>query len=487
MAMPLPENSEQTVAREDREATGLHVTTSPATTPPPRGELGATMPRFPGVQRPTVREWPGVPAVPGYEVTGEIARGGMGVVLAAQDIELDREVAIKTLLPGVGDAEWAMTRFLDEARITARLQHPGIPPIHQLGTLADGRPFLAMKLIRGRTLATILSAREERIAQSHDGLDLTSLESPGLLHVFEQICHAVGYAHSQGVIHRDLKPANIMVGKFGEVQVMDWGLAKSGVRPQGSGPFHAKQPLAVIHRRPADAKGAATPAGRAMGTPQYMPPEQAKGDWDEVNSRADVFALGGILAAILTGQPPYTGASPVAVLRRAEVGDLDECFARLDASGADAELIALVKRCLSVDPKSRPRNGEDVARQLAAYRLSVEARLMVAEKERARAAAKAEEARIRAAEARLAKRAAEERAVEAEMYADVIAAQAQEQLRRRRGVFIGSLTALLILAGAYGNYRAWQACSQGCGTLPHPGYPCPRASEACTHSDEHRR
>ena len=146
-----------------------------------------------------------LPAVPGYRVLREIARGGMGRVLAAHDLTLDREVALKILLPGAN-----ADRFVRESKITARLPHPGIPPVHALGTLADGSPFLAMKLIAGQTLAD----------------EMKTADRPRLLQAFTQVCQAVGFAHSRGVIHRDLKPANVMVGAFGEVQVMDWGLAK---------------------------------------------------------------------------------------------------------------------------------------------------------------------------------------------------------------------------------------------------------------------
>src|SRR5207244_3573399 len=146
-----------------------------------------------------------LPAITGYRVRREIARGGMGRVLAAHDLTLDRDVALKILLPGAN-----ADRFVRESKITARLPHPGIPPVHALGTLADGSPFLAMKLIAGQTLA----------------VELKTADRPRLLQTFTQVCQAVGFAHSRGVTHRDLKPANIMVGAFGEVQVMDWGLAK---------------------------------------------------------------------------------------------------------------------------------------------------------------------------------------------------------------------------------------------------------------------
>jgi len=159
-----------------------------------------------------------LPVIPGYRITTLIAQGGMGRVYEGHDLTLDREVAIKTLLPGA-NAE----RFITEAKITAKLAHPGIPPVHALGTLDDGTPWLAMKLIRGQTLAELLTSRRR---QSSGGDDV-----PRFIQVFEQICQAVGFAHSRGILHRDLKPLNVMVGEFGEVQVMDWGLAKELASP----------------------------------------------------------------------------------------------------------------------------------------------------------------------------------------------------------------------------------------------------------------
>jgi serine/threonine protein kinase len=156
----------------------------------------------------------GWPDVPGYEITGEIARGGMGVVYAARDLALGREVAIKTILPSLAADPRYPAQFDREARLTALLPHPGIPPIHQVGTLPDGRPFLTMKLIKGRTLADELATTDR------------AANLPRLLGVFELIGQAVGYAHSVGIIHRDLKPANVMVGAFGEVQVMAGGWRK---------------------------------------------------------------------------------------------------------------------------------------------------------------------------------------------------------------------------------------------------------------------
>src|SRR4029077_8434529 len=141
--------------------------------------------------------------------------GGMGVVFRARDLSLNRDVAVKTLAPSYAPESAVGRRFVAEARITGQLQHPGIPAVHQVGTLPDGRPFLAMKLIKGRTLDAILKHGTDR-----------SADRGRLLAIFEAVCQAVGYAHARGVIHRDLKPANVMVGAFGEVQVMGWGLAK---------------------------------------------------------------------------------------------------------------------------------------------------------------------------------------------------------------------------------------------------------------------
>src|SRR5262249_54787517 len=152
---------------------------------------------------------------PGYEIQSEIGRGGMGVVYRARDLALGRLVAVKVLQDRFPASGQAARRFLGEARITGQLQHPGIPAVHQVGTLPDGRPYLAMKLISGHALDQVLRERPEPAA-----------ERGRLLAVFAAACQAVGFAHSRGVIHRDLKPANVMMAAFGEVQVMDWGLAK---------------------------------------------------------------------------------------------------------------------------------------------------------------------------------------------------------------------------------------------------------------------
>ncbi len=325
------------------------------------------------------------PAIPGYEVVAELARGGMGVVFTAQDVSLDREVAIKTLLPELTNRSDLAAQFDREARITAKLQHPGVPPVHALGNLSDGRPFLVMKLIRGRTLHEEIEASDR------------TTELPRLIGVFEQICQTVGYAHSLGIIHRDLKPLNVMVGSFGEVQVMDWGLAKEVQSTEVRGFSEDESPTDSI-RKPAQQTPQSQPSsgstriGRAKGTSSYMPPEQARGQWDTVDTRADVFALGGILCTILTGKPPYIGPNGRAIMALAIEANLDEASERLNACGADAELISLSKRCLSPESADRPGTGKIVAEAVAAYRAGVERRARRAETEWAVSEARAEEA-----------------------------------------------------------------------------------------------
>jgi len=352
----------------------------PSGSSPPTVPGGGTTQPGPSADGPPAEARPAW-QIPGYRVLRELARGGMGLVLAAHDEKFDREVAVKVLLNPLAGSP-AAERFVQEARITARLPHPGIPPVHDLGELPDGTPFLAMKLIRGQTLADLL---KERPAPSAD--------LPRFVGIFEQVCQAVAFAHDHGVIHRDLKPHNVMVGAFGEVQVMDWGLAKEGAR---SPEPDATEAAGCGVAPPVGAgSGEHTEPGSALGTPAYMPPEQARGAWDRVGPHSDVFALGGILCAILTGQPPYPVGDSAAVLRQAAAADLAGARARLDGCGADAELVALAKRCLSPEPAGRPADAGGVAAAVAAYRSGVERRLREAETERAAAEARAAEQRKR--------------------------------------------------------------------------------------------
>jgi serine/threonine-protein kinase len=234
-----------------------------------------------------------------YQLEEELARGGMGAVWRARDPELGRTLAVKVLREDYRGRPDLGRRFREEAQITGQLQHPGIPPVHEVGTLADGRPFFAMKLIKGRTLADLLSERSAPAA-----------DLPRFLGIFEQVCQAVAYAHSKGVIHRDLKPHNVMVGAFGEVQVMDWGLAKV-LGDRGSPNTGKVEEVSAIVTDRAATPGWASQPGAQLGTPAYMAPEQARGEVDRLDERCDVFGLGAILCVLLIGQPPFRGGSLV--------------------------------------------------------------------------------------------------------------------------------------------------------------------------------
>jgi serine/threonine-protein kinase len=331
---------------------------------------------------------PAAPLSPGsprrlgrYELYEEIGRGGMGAVLRGRDPDLDRDLAVK-VLHGGADRPETLSRFVEEARIGGQLQHPGVVPVHELGRGEDGRPYFAMKLVQGRTLHDLL---KERASPAQD--------LARFLTVFEQVCQTVGYAHSRGVIHRDLKPQNIMVGAFGEVQVMDWGLAKRltpfSREPEASAAAPAEAAL------PSGSRGNETQAGAVLGTPAYMAPEQARGETGKVDERADVFGLGAILCEILTGAPPYAGATGWEVYQQALVAEREPALARLAGCGADAELVALARDCMSDEPGERPRDAGVVAARVTAYRAGVQERLHRAELERAAAQAKAAEARKR--------------------------------------------------------------------------------------------
>ncbi len=315
-----------------------------------------------------------------YEILDEIARGGMGAVLRGRDPELNRELAIKVLLERFRDNPEVLRRFFEEAQIGGQLQHPGIVPIYDLGVFPDDRPFFAMKLVKGRTLSALL---KERSSPADD--------LPRFVGVFHQIAQTVAYAHSKRVIHRDLKPPNVMVGAFGEVQVMDWGLAKvlGGGDSSDVAPAETEAAPSLIETARTGSESDATSAGSKMGTPAYMAPEQARGEVDRTDERADVFGLGAILCEVLTGSPAYTGRNGAEVMRKAEFADISDALARLGACGADPELVALAKKCLAREPEDRPRDASGVALAVADHLAGVQDRLRKAEIARAEAAARA--------------------------------------------------------------------------------------------------
>jgi serine/threonine protein kinase/Leucine-rich repeat (LRR) protein len=255
-----------------------------------------------------------------YTLESVVATGGMGAVLKAQDNNLARTVALKVMLNSAEATDQAVYSFVAEAQITGQLEHPNIVPLHDIGVAADGTIYYTMKLIEGRTLRDILKDIRDGNAETIQRFPLDKL-----LTIFQKVCDGIAYAHSRRVIHRDLKPDNVMVGAFGEVLILDWGLAKVLPEPgqadteEHGGEFSGPLPGA------SGADAMATMAGQVKGTPNYMAPEQAEGRVADIDTRSDIYALGGILYCILTMQPPITG------------GTLDEILSKVTAVDAKSE------------------------------------------------------------------------------------------------------------------------------------------------------
>ncbi len=321
----------------------------------------------------------GFPTVPGYQILAALGEGGMGIVYRAKHIVFDRDVAIKLLKHRFATGSAALRRFLEEARITGQLQHPAIPPVHELGTLPDGRPYLVMKLIKGETLAELLDRKPAERGQ--------------FVTAFAQVCQAVAYAHARKVVHRDLKPTNVMVGAFGEVQVMDWGLAKvlTGETREPSTTEHTEEATEIRTGREPDL---ATQTGSVLGTPAYMAPEQAAGEVEKIDERSDVFGLGAVLCTILTGKPPYSGPSADAIRLKAIRCETAEALARLAECNADPELVSLCKRCLAADRDTRPRDAGEVAKAVTAHLAAAEERARQAELDRVRSEEQRKQRRV---------------------------------------------------------------------------------------------
>ena len=286
-----------------------------------------------------LRESAEIPDLAGtrYRLLERVARGGMGVVYAAEDEKLQRRVALKVLDAASADGDLA-NRLIREALVLARLEHPGIVPVHDAGTLCDGRVFYTMKFVQGQRLdqyvETVPSVTER-------------------LRLFLRICDAVAFAHAHGVLHRDLKPANIMVGSFGEVLVMDWGLAKL-LREDAAHKPAIVDPEATIFEKPsktADSNDGmqtfATGHGTIMGTPGYMSPEQARGDVEHLDARSDIFSLGALLRFLLT-----KGANATA---------------NANGKHLDKALEAICSKAAAQDPEGRYPSVSELALDISRY------------------------------------------------------------------------------------------------------------------------
>ncbi|GMU43765.1 MAG: SUMF1/EgtB/PvdO family nonheme iron enzyme [Xanthomonadales bacterium] len=271
-----------------------------------------------------------------HEDLGLIGIGGMAEVRRVRDRRLNRVMAMKILRADIAaDAELA-ARFVEEAQATAQLQHPGIVPVHELGRLADGRSYFTMKEVQGRTLAEVIDAVHATSAGAAGAATADGWSLRRLIDAFRTVCDAVAYAHARGVVHRDLKPQNVMIGEFGEVLVLDWGIAMVAGRAAGFG---------AVRTDRSDNDAHATALGTVAGTPAYMPPEQARGEIDQIGPASDVYALGAILYQILSGQPPYPLADACSTLQEVvsrppkPLAQARRLRLRRVGAGADATLI----------------------------------------------------------------------------------------------------------------------------------------------------
>ncbi len=291
-----------------------------------------------------------------FRVVRPLAKGGIGLVSVAVDGELHREVALKEIRPEQADDPRSRARFLLEAEVTGRLEHPGIVPVYGLGTDAQGRPFYAMRLVRGDSLQEAIDRfhRDDQNARREPGERALALR--GLLGRFVDVCNAVAYAHARGVIHRDLKPSNILLGPYGETLVVDWGLAKVVGRdePEPGGP------AAEVTLQPTSGSGSSeTVPGSVIGTPAYMSPEQAEGRLGDIGPSSDVYSLGATLFSLLTGQPPVADREVVEVLRKVQRGDLRP--ARQVNPRVPRALEAVVGKAMALRPTGRYGSARSLA------------------------------------------------------------------------------------------------------------------------------
>ncbi len=341
------------------------------------------------------------PSIGRFTVESLHARGGLGEVFRAVDTELNREVAFKRMQEQFADDDWLKQKFVTEAEITARLDHPGIVPVYGLVSDEHGRPGYAMRFIRGKSLAEAIADHHASMIDAstrRTELDATAadLEKPpeskapaaatrsgsgarihrtragqlqfrALLQRLIAVCQAVAYAHSRGVIHRDIKPANIMLGEFGETLLVDWGLAKTVGRQKMEhvGTEIDDTPSMTIRPTLAGTDSAPTLMGKAVGTPCFMAPEQAAGRWDVVATAADIYSLGATLYVLLTGRPPFTGSDEFEIRQQVQRGEFSRPSALNPVVARSLEAICL--KAMAMSPSDRYETAQLLAADLERY------------------------------------------------------------------------------------------------------------------------
>ena len=300
-----------------------------------------------------------------YQFGPELARGGVGRINVVRDRDLMRTVVMKTLIEGNAVSDYVLKKFVEEAQITGQLEHPNIVPVHEIGFFSGGEVFFTMKIVRGRTLKDIIKRLRKPEEFASADWSIEEFTRTRLLGIFQQVCMAIGFAHSRGVVHRDIKPSNVMVGDFGETLVLDWGVAKVLGRRED---VAAEAQVSTLRSESEDA----TMMGVVTGTPAYMAPEQAAGRVDEVDARSDIYSLGALLYEILAYVPPFRGKNFRQTLTAVLTMPVTPPSARAPENDVPKALEEIALRCLAKRREDRYPSCREVIQDLERYLSGVE-------------------------------------------------------------------------------------------------------------------